>query len=292
MIQLSGLSFQQGGEWPVDSIERIIIQKMREAPVVYSYDTIEELTFELKYRKNIIESARAMNQGHSRFVIFAYSRCNPKYWNRSNAGGFQLRGDVTPSAAILDIFRNSSLYAFECATAMMIIYYHGLLHSIDERLFNQLFQNIYLYGWHFDPDLGIQTVHSEQFLPGDIVYFKNPDVDPETPWWRGENAVVLGDGTFFGHGVGIMNAEQMIRILNKKRKPESLQSAYLKNSVTRPSFKHLAKLSMGQRNFSAHKIQHIIIHHNKNSISFERYLYYLNKVYSQMNYLKPFPKKG
>ncbi|MFJ5624376.1 protein-glutamine gamma-glutamyltransferase [Peribacillus loiseleuriae] len=282
MIQLSGMHSQQSGMWPSGSMESVIIQQMQETPVVYSYQSIDELSFELKLRKNIIVSARAMNQGYAEFEIFANSYCNPQYWHLTNTGGFQLRHDVIPSDAIQDIYKNSSLYAFECATATVIIYYHAVLNSMDEHVFNQLFQNLYLYSWHVDPDLGIQSIHTDHFLPGDIVYFNNPDFDPETSWWRGENAVVLGDGTYFGHGLGMGTAEQMFQALNKERKPGSSQLAYLMNSVIRPSFKHLAKFSMLPRGYTAYKIQHVVIHHNENSISYDRYLFYLNKVYNQM----------
>lgn len=289
MIQLSGMHSQQSGMWPSGSMESVIIQQMHETPVVYSYQSIDELSFELKLRKNIIVSARAMNQGHAEFEIFANSRCNPQYWHLTNASGFQLRHDVIPSDAIQDIYKNSPLYAFECATATVIIYYHAVLNSMDEHVFNQLFQNLYLYSWHVDPDLGIQSIHTDHFLPGDVVYFNNPDFDPETYWWRGENAVVLEDGTYFGHGLGIGTAEQIIQALNKMRKPGSNQSAYLINSVIRPSFKQLAKFPMLPRGYTAYKIQHVVIHHNESSISFDRYLFYLNKVYNQITFLNPFP---
>ena len=59
------------------------------------------------------------------------------------------------------------------------------------------------------------------FLPGDVVYFKNPDFNPYTPEWKGLNAVVLDDGTYFAHGIGIGTAEQFIHILNQMRKPWS-----------------------------------------------------------------------
>ena len=84
------------------------------------------------------------------FEIFANARCNPKYWDLTGVGGFQLKPDVRPSDAIQDIYNNSSLYAFECATAKVIIFYHAVLNSIGEELFNQYFKNLYLYSWHFD----------------------------------------------------------------------------------------------------------------------------------------------
>lgn len=282
MILVAGVSMNQTDIWPSDRIERIIVQQMQEGPIVYPYSSMEELSFEVKLRKNILASARTMNQSHSPFAVLKLSRCNPKYWLLTDVGGFQLRNDIKPSDALRDIYSNSSLYAFECATAIMIIYYHAVLNSIDESLFNHLFQNLYLYSWHSDPDLGIHNVKTRHFLPGDVVYFDNPDFNPETPWWRGENAVVLEDGTYFGHGVGIRNAEQMIQNLNHVRKPASTQSAYLRNFVTRPSFKHLEKYSLFPRSYITRNIQPIVILHNESSISYVRYLHYLNTVYNHI----------
>ncbi|MBS4198339.1 protein-glutamine gamma-glutamyltransferase [Bacillus sp. FJAT-49732] len=287
MIQISGMPFQQSDAWPKGSIESDIIQRMQDDSAVYLYKSIDELTFEIKLRKNIIEGAIVMDQGDAEFASFEKSYCNPEYWNLTYVGGFQLRSDVKPSEAILDIYKNSSLYAYECSTGMIIIYYYAVLRSIGEHLFNQLFQNIYLYSWHSDSDLGIHSIHSDHFIPGDVVYFQNPDVDPEMSWWRGENAVDLGDGTFFGHGLGINNAVDMINALNEKRKPGSIQSAYLTNSVARPSFKHLAHLSKIQRSYSAYKFQHFVIHHNESSISFYKYLQYLKMFYHQMTNMNP-----
>ncbi|RDW20494.1 protein-glutamine gamma-glutamyltransferase [Oceanobacillus chungangensis] len=289
MIQLAGMQFQQSGMWTSDSIENVIIQRMQEDPIVHSYQSMDELSFELKLRKNIIESSRSMYQGNSQFASLENSRCNPQYWLLTDAGGFRLRDDVKPSDAIRDIYKNSSLYEFECATAIIIIYYHAVLKSIDEHLFNQLFQNLYLYSWHSESDLGIHDIKTSHFLPGDVVYFNNPDFNLETPWWRGENAVLLEDGTYFGHGIGIGNAKQMIQALNKTRMPGSNQSAYLENSVTRLSFKHLAKYSMLPRGYINHKIQPILFHHNESSISYDRYLYYLNMIYNQINDINLFP---
>lgn len=94
------MHFQQSGMWSPDSVECVIIQRMHENPVVYWYQSMDELSFKLKLRKNSIVSARSMNQGHAQFAIFSKSRCNPQYWLLTNAGGFQLRHGVKPSNAI------------------------------------------------------------------------------------------------------------------------------------------------------------------------------------------------
>ncbi|MFK2825972.1 protein-glutamine gamma-glutamyltransferase [Bacillus sp. B190/17] len=279
MIQLSGMPFQQSNMWPPGSIENIIVQQMIEDPIVYSYQSFDELSFELELRKNIILSARALNQSNPQFAVFANARSNPQYWYLTSIGGFRLRPDVRPSDAIRDIYMNSSQYAFECATAMLIIYYHAVLNVMGEFLFNQLFQGIYLYSWHADPDLGITSKYTERFLPGDIAYFKNPDFNPEAPQWRGENAVILEDGTYFGHGIGIGTAEQIIGALNQGRIPGSVQSAYLTNLVVRPSFEYLARISKMQRDEWPQKSTAAIIQHNKSSIPYDQYVFLLNLVY-------------
>ncbi|RHW43522.1 protein-glutamine gamma-glutamyltransferase [Neobacillus notoginsengisoli] len=274
MIQISGVPFKQNEHWQLGSIEKTIIQKMKDAPVTYSYYSENELLFELKVRKNIIQSAREMDKSQAEFTTFAYARCNPKYWQLTKAGGFLLRPDVRPADAILDIFRNSSLYAFECATAIPIIYYHAILNSIGNDLFNSLFQNLYLYSWHTDTDLGIVSFYSNDFLPGDVLYVNNPDLDPKTPWFRGLNVVVLNDGRFFGHGFNIRTPKEIIEILNTKRKPGSHQSAYITKLVTTPSFKDLFRVASWHRSGGAYKVQRPIVHHGKNSISYAHYLYY------------------
>lgn len=274
MIQISGVPFQPNENWQLGSMEKTIIQQMQNASFLYSYYSEYELWFELQVRKNIIESARKMNNSQAVFTTFVYARCNPRYWQLTRGGGFLLRPDVQPADAILDIYRNSSLYAFECATAIPIIYYHAILNSIGSHLFNSLFRDLYLYSWHTDTDLGINTFYSNHFLPGDVLYVNNPDFDRRTPHFRGVNAVLLNDGTLFGHGFNIRSSEEMIQILNEKRKPGSHQSAYITKLVTRPSFKYLFRAASWNRNGRAYKMQRPIVHHNKSSISYAHYLYY------------------
>ena len=152
MIKLSGEPFYQGGLWPPGSMESLITYRLQEDSSTHSYASMDELTFEGLLRKKIILSARAMGYSRVRFESFEKARCNPQFWHLSPAGGFILNPGVLPSDAVRDIFRSGALYAFDCSTAIMIIYYHALLNSIDDQLFNQLFSNLYLYSWHTDSD--------------------------------------------------------------------------------------------------------------------------------------------
>ncbi|MET3697807.1 protein-glutamine gamma-glutamyltransferase [Bacillus oleivorans] len=289
MIVISGRIFQHSGILPAGMIESSILQRLQQDFRIHPYQSIDELRFELEMRKNIILSARAMSQGRSQFVSFAKSYCNPRYWRLTEMGGFRLRPGVRPSVAIEDIFRNSSLYGFECATAIMIIYYRAVLKSIGRNLFDRYFANLYLYSWIEDQDLGLRTYYTYHFIPGDVVYFENPEFHPETPWWRGESAVVLENGTFFGHGVGIGTAEQMLQHLNKARAPWSTIPPFLRDSVLRPSFKHLFRIAMQRQGSATYKKPPVVIHHNESSISYEHYSH-LKKVYNQMASVNPFLK--
>lgn len=278
MIQVAGRPLTADGIAEFGAEERIIIQQMLNAPETFSYRTMNELRFELNMRKNIMDSAREMSDSKAAFTIFETARCNPAYWNLTNAGGFLLRPGVRPSEAVLDIYRNGSLYAFECATAMVIVYYHAVLKSIGSPNFDILFQNLYLYSWHTDPDLELHPTYLDYFLPGDVVYFNNPEFHPNVSWFRGLNAVVLSDGTYFGHGFGIMTADQIINFLNTQRFPGSTQPAYLANIVTRISSPTMHKLFTLQGSRIAPKKTKVVVHHNLCSISRVQYEYYCKQV--------------
>ncbi|WP_078378772.1 protein-glutamine gamma-glutamyltransferase [Sutcliffiella halmapala] len=279
MIQVAGRPLTQDSSMDFGGEENVVFRQMLNSAELFTFPSMYELQFDLTIRKFIMESAKEMEESEAEFTTFEYARCNDRYWRLTNAGGFQLKANVSPADAILDIYRNSSLYAFECATACVIIYYHALLKSIGKNYFDALFQNLYLYSWHTDPDLQLHTFYSNHYLSGDVVYFNNPDFHPNKPWFRGLNAVVMSDGTFFGHGFGIMTAEEIIEFLNSERSPGSRQPAYLSNIVTRVSPTTLNKLLTMQSGRAVGKTPKICVHHNLCSISNTQYQFYLNKFY-------------
>ncbi len=245
MIRIVGMTFNPETiieEYPPRSVQRKILKILSSSDDNYIYDSVEQLKFELNLRYNIIEASKNLYKSGFAFEVFRESRCNPKYWRRTDNGGFLLKEGVKPSSAINDIYINGSKYGTECATAIVIIFYKGVLNIVPEQLFNRLFPVINLMNWNYiDDDLGIAYYRNvNDPLPGDCRYFKNPDVDPETPQWQGENAIDLGDGYYYGHGIGIKTAEDIVRILNSVRRDDATQSAYLLDSSTRPDFNHLS----------------------------------------------------
>lgn len=233
-------------EYPIASIERHILNKMNVSAERYRYDNLQQLSFELALRKEITVAARELNRSNFSFANFRKSRCNPVYWRRTANGGFSLKEGAKPSDAIRDIFIRGEKYATECATAMLIVYYKALLNTFGESKFNRTFTDIYMMNWQVG-DRNLREVgypvEVADILIGDRVYFKNPDVSPRTPEWQGENAIVLADDLFYGHGIGIQRRDRIIAILNRHRRSFSSRSAYYMDSTAaRPDFKRLASL--------------------------------------------------
>ncbi|MGG1662393.1 protein-glutamine gamma-glutamyltransferase [Brevibacillus sp. NRS-1366] len=226
-------------EWGLNAVQREVVRKMAESPEVFEYPSADLLRFELKMRDHLVRSALALNESGLAFSTFENARSNAAYWNRTELGGFRLRQGILPSQGIINIFQEGRKYATECATAMVIILYHAVLRSIRPADFEQLFADILLYDWRYDQDLDLRTTRTNTFLPGDILYFANPDYNPATPEWQGENVVDLGRGLYYGHGAGIRTAESLIDFLNEERRVGAIRSAYLVHQATRPGFANL-----------------------------------------------------
>ncbi len=221
--------------------EAAIIEMMGKYSKVYEFSTLEALEFELALRQETIKSAILLFKSGARFATFRTSRCNPQYWIRNNKGGFALRPDVLPKSAIDDIFNNGSKYAFECATAIVIVYYKAVSESIKKDQFNRLFADLLLYDWNYDEDLRLDLQNGTDYLPGDCLYFSNPQHDPKTPEWQGENTILLEENLYYGHGIGIGTKQQMIQVLNKKREKNADKSAFLEEQTLRLDYNYLSQ---------------------------------------------------
>jgi protein-glutamine gamma-glutamyltransferase len=232
--------------WP--QLEKDLYEQKWKSPVIYRYDSVNHLRFELSLRAKLVDAAVALHKSGVKFAIFKNSRCNEQFWDLTERGGFRLKAGATPASAIRDVYANGKKYGFECATAVVIVLYKGVLDAIDESKFNRLFANMLLYDWHHDSDLRlIQDQGSSRALPGDVLYFNNPGVSPNTPQWQGENAVKLGADAYYGHGIGIVSAQRIINVLNRFRRPGSTESAYLTDPIIYPDFLYLSQFAPGAR---------------------------------------------
>ncbi|AOT69050.1 protein-glutamine gamma-glutamyltransferase [Geosporobacter ferrireducens] len=231
-------------QYPTNSVERKVIEILSSSNQVYRYQSLDHFKFELELRANVVSASRELFYSGLSFRTFRRSVCNPAYWNRDEDGGFSTKEGVPPSEAIRDIFRNGSRYGTECATAIVIVYFKAVLNVFPDEIFNRLFPRINLMNWqNLDNNLGISYFRNPiDYLPGDCRYVRNPDVNPSTPEWQGENAIDLGNGFYYGHGIGIKTIDGIIAALNQNRRPGATESAYLMNSVNRLDFVRLASL--------------------------------------------------
>ncbi|MFD2215825.1 protein-glutamine gamma-glutamyltransferase [Metabacillus endolithicus] len=220
-----------------------MIDKMDRYQESYSFMNNQHFQFTLQIRYATIQAARHLLASKAKFTTFERAHCNERFWNLTEQGGFKLKQGMNPADAINDIFQNGVEYGFECATAMVIIFYKAVLDSINNAQFNRIYQGIYLRDWQSDNDLPIYTRRGNDYLPGDCLYFDNPQFNPKTPQWRGENVIDLGNDLYFGHGIGIKTAEGIIESLNKRRKAYATESAYLLSQVTRLDNRYLYQFS-------------------------------------------------
>jgi len=244
---MSGESFGYGQE---EMIERLILEKMITAETLFTYPSEALLHFELILRRELVNASERLNNSFFTFRLFKDAICNPQYWDKTDEGGFRLKKSANPHEAIRDIRRNSRQYGTECATAIVMVYYLALVEVMPAELFDLLFSDIYLMDWKYlDKDLGIGTYHGvKDSLPGDCLYFKNPDVNPDTPEWQGENVIQLADGYYYGHGIGIKPAAGIIRDLNRNRSRDSQTTAYLMDLIVKPDFLYLGRQFEAFRN--------------------------------------------
>ncbi|MCI1966278.1 MAG: protein-glutamine gamma-glutamyltransferase [Oscillospiraceae bacterium] len=234
---------------PQGSVEQASLAQLAASNIKFDYASQEQLLFELNVRGQTVTAAKDLDRSGMAFAIFRKSRCNPDFWNRTNEGGFRLKKGASPGEAITDIYEHGRKYATECATAMVIVYYRALLVVWGPETFNRIFPKIELMNWHHLDRLLREIGLMRKFplyLPGDRLYFANPDVDPMTPQWQGENVIDLNGKLYYGHGVGINDADTIIRALNKNRIENADESAYLMDAAGRPDYNKLFRASQSR----------------------------------------------
>ena len=252
MIEIAGSPADQRSLeelFPRPGIQRQVGEAMLQNAESYDFRTPDSLRFEIGLRTSTVEAARALDRSGMDFAVFRKSRCNPAYWTRTDNGGFVLRRGVRPGEAIRDIYDNGPEYATECATAIVIVFYKAVLEVYSAPLFDKTFPTIVLMNWmHVDPlfrSVGrMRPVGTA--LPGDRQYFVNPDVNPATPEWQGENVILLGPDLYYGHGLGIHSAAAIIRELNGNRSEDADESAYLLRRAGRPDYDRLMEIQQEQ----------------------------------------------
>ncbi|MFJ7753426.1 protein-glutamine gamma-glutamyltransferase [Peribacillus muralis] len=208
-----------------------LLQLLAGYATVFEYGSLEELNFEIQLRLRVMEAAISLDKSGAEFATLEESETNPQYWRLAKDGTFTLQPGIRPHLAIADIFQNGRQYAFECGTAIVVTFLRAIMDVIGPRQFDYLFSDLVLYDWHPPTNMILLVHRGTDYIPGDCLYFKNPEHDEKTPEWQGENAILLGKNLFFGHGIGITNSKGIIDELNDNRKSNATISAYLTNHI-------------------------------------------------------------
>ncbi len=178
---------------------------------------------------NIVKAAKSFDAAGVNFSGSSKTdKVNKDLWWMGYGGKMGVRQNVKPSDAINDIFKNGGKYGMECATGTMVVLYKGILDTIGPADFDRAFAKTRLFRWDIKDDDFKAAEKSGKlpgFWPGDHTYFKNPDFDPSNSAFQGENVIYLGDGMYFGHGLGIVSEKGVIESLNGLRKPGATRSA-------------------------------------------------------------------
>jgi hypothetical protein len=194
---------------------------------------------------HVVQSAIKLDKSNVQFANYSGDdKANNKLWSMGYGGRITVRQHTSTTTAVNDVFgKNSSKYAFECATAAHLIYLNAIKDRIGSKKFDAAAPRLSVFRWDAPKKSGQDLVDgtgktgplqlsskgafAKELWPGDRVYFKNPDFEPSFTAGQGENTIFLGDGRFFGHGLGIKTKDQIIKKLNKLRKPGATKKAFM-----------------------------------------------------------------
>ncbi|MHC4831130.1 MAG: peptidoglycan-binding protein [Planctomycetota bacterium] len=185
---------------------------------------------DLKIQKCMVEACEAMDAAGHEFALIKDHYANEDFFTMERGGVFKLKPGTNPSDAIDDIFANPDEYGFECATAMVIVYYKAMKDMIGDKDFDAIMGDLKIGPWVNERDLdSIQSVSgsgqtesdgTHKPKPGEYRYIRNWDVSKKgkAAGWQGENVIYMGNGKYYGHPFGEASADAIVSHLNGHRK--------------------------------------------------------------------------
>jgi hypothetical protein len=194
----------------------------------YEYEGPGELWNDLTIRLRIIEAAAAFNaKGHGFAGDDLANIKGSKHWERQDVALIIPMGDkkvLVPgivwkrgpksslSEAVDELYSKKGSY--DCASAISVIVLKAFTESyksVRKEFLKEERMVVIAGGYTFptdpSPSKDMITVKDKVLIPGDICYFFNPG--SKRGVWLRENAIYLGDGRFFGHGIGIKSYQEM-----------------------------------------------------------------------------------
>ncbi|MCC7382125.1 MAG: hypothetical protein IT384_09860 [Deltaproteobacteria bacterium] len=188
-----------------------------------------------KVAQAMIEASYKMSGSGISFALIKNHKANPELWTVGAGGVLTPKPGVKPSEAVADMLKNGNLYGFECATGLVVVYYQAMLDLIGPKDFDRIAADLRIGPWVTEDDLdrlmvtrypqegwSDKELGDHRLTPGHYYYFKNWDVTDEARarGWQGENVIYLGEGKFYGHGIGLGDAEMFISKLRAEAKPD------------------------------------------------------------------------
>jgi protein-glutamine gamma-glutamyltransferase len=203
----------------------------------------KKLADQVTVAKAMVDASYKMQGSGISFQLIKNHKANPDFWNVGSGGVLTLKEGVKPSDAMQDMIKNGNKYGFECATGLVAVYYHAMLDVLGPKDFDRVASDLRLGPWVTEDDLEMlmtttyprsgSSVESElgsyKLTPGHYYYFKNFDVTPEAyeRGWQGENVIYLGEGKFYGHGIGLGDGSMFISKLRSEAKPGGKEPALI-----------------------------------------------------------------
>ncbi|MDQ7860910.1 hypothetical protein RCO48_07445 [Peribacillus frigoritolerans] len=117
----------------------------RKIVTFFEYRNFGDFNFEIQLRNRVIEAAIALDKSGPEFSTLEESQSNQRYWHLSKDGTFTLQPGILPHAALVDIFMNGGLYAFECGTAIVVTFFKGDFGFNRPQEFRLSFFQTYFY---------------------------------------------------------------------------------------------------------------------------------------------------
>ncbi len=184
-----------------------------------------------RLRAEMVAACHEMGRAKHAFSLIRDHHANPAFFSvRPEDGTFVLRAGVRASQALNDIFQNPRAYGFECATAMVIVYYRAMQRLLGDEDFDRVCADLVIGPWQQENHLErshIRGPRAAELGPADYTYIRNHDVSPEgrAGGWQGENVIYLGDGLYYGHPFGVASADTIVQHLNDFRRSGATRSA-------------------------------------------------------------------
>jgi hypothetical protein len=195
----------------------------------------QSLAEQTRVSKAMVDASEKMHSAGVPFAITTNHKANADVWTVGAGGTLELKPGVKPSEALEDIAKNPSKYGYECATGLVVVYYQAILDLIGPEDFDRIASDLIVGPWqmedslaslmvnrHPKPGQGTETdLGDHTLVPGNYYYFRNWDVTDEARarGWQGENVIYLGEGRFYGHGIGLGDGSMFVGKLAGEMKP-------------------------------------------------------------------------